>query len=132
MEVIEELDQENNTEAALRKGKILTQAVLNAAKYLGLNDRQLSSALEISTDELCDFRLGSNQLVENTKSFIRAVYLIRVYRSIFAIMGGDELVMHQWMKSPDTALDAIPIEIISTWEGLESVINYLDARRTPI
>ncbi len=47
-------------------------------------------------------------------------------------MGGDELVMRQWMKLPNIALDAIPIEIVNTSEGLECVANYLDARRVPI
>ena len=127
-----ELTQDNSVKTTLRKGKILTQAVLNVAKYLGLNDGQLSSALGVSADELYDLKLGSKQLIENTTSFVRAIYIVRVYRSIFAIMGGDELVMRQWMKSPNTALDAIPIEIINTSEGLESVANYLDARRVPI
>ena len=124
--------QDKSVKATLRKGKILTQAVMNAAKYLGLNDQQLSTALEISTDELCAMRSGSKQLIENSTSFVRAIYVVRIYRSVFAIMGGDELVMRQWMKSPNTALDAIPIEIIKTWEGLESVVNYLDTRRAPI
>ena len=127
-----ELTQDNSVKTTLRKGKILTQAVLNVAKYLGLNDGQLSSALGVSADELYDLKLGSKQLIENTTSFVRAIYIVRVYRSIFAIMGGDELVMRQWMKSPNTALDAIPIEIINTSEGLECVANYLDARRVPI
>ncbi len=70
MEAKVDFTQDNSVEVTPRKGKILTQAVLNAAKYLDLNDLQLSSVLGVSTDEFCDLRLGSKQLIENTTSFV--------------------------------------------------------------
>ena len=46
-----------------------------------------------------------------------------------AIAGGDHEVAASWLVSPNTTLDAQPIEKLQTVAGLVDVIAYLDARR---
>ena len=57
------------------------------------------------------------------------VLFVRLFRSLDAIVGGNETVARSWLKNPNLALDARPIEKISTIAGLTDVIAYLDARR---
>ena len=117
---------------SVRKSKILSQAVLTAAKYLGLSDLQLATAIDITNNELAKIKQGEKRLIENSTPYLRAADIIRLYQALFAIVGGDESVMLQWMQSPNLALDATPIEKISSNEGLQSVVNYLVVRRAPI
>ena len=114
------------------KSKILSQAVLTAAKYLGLNDLQLATTIGITNNELAKIEQGEKRLIENSAPYLRAADVIRLYQALFAIVGGDESVMLQWMQSPNLALDATPIEKIRSKEGLQSVINYLVIGRAPI
>ena len=58
--------------------------------------------------------------------------LVRLYRSLDAIVGGDDAVANSWLKNSNSMLDAEPIELIQTVPGLINVIQYLDARRAVV
>ena len=55
-----------------------------------------------------------------------------MYRSLDAIVGGDDAVAAAWLKNTNTALGAAPLEMIQTVSGLNDVIGYLDSRRARI
>ena len=57
---------------------------------------------------------------------------VRLFRSLDAIVGGDEAVASKWLKNRNIVLDAEPIDLIQTAPGLMNVIQYLDARRAVI
>ena len=63
------------------------------------------------------------------KPFELAVLFVRLYRSLDAVVGGDDAVARVWLTNDNIALDAKPIELIQTVAGLANVIQYLDARR---
>jgi hypothetical protein len=58
--------------------------------------------------------------------------LVRVFRSLDAIVGGDERATKLWMTSQNTALNGRPIDRMISVQGLADVVTYLDARRAPI
>ena len=66
------------------------------------------------------------------KSFELAVLFVRLYRSLDAIVGGDDAVAGLWLKNRNTALSAEPLALIQTVPGLMNVIQYLDARRAVV
>jgi uncharacterized protein (DUF2384 family) len=68
-------------------------------------------------------------LERGTKPFELGVLFVRLFRSLDAIVGGDETVARAWIKNPNVALDARPLEKIITIAGLIDVIAYLDSRR---
>jgi hypothetical protein len=74
-------------------------------------------------------RRGEFRLEPGTKPFELAVLFVRLFRSLDAIVGGDDRVAASWLGNPNTALDARPIEKVRTVSGLVDVIAYLDARR---
>ena len=72
---------------------------------------------------------GDFHLDPGTKPFELAVLFIRLYRSLDAIVGGDDAVAAAWLANPNTALGGRPVERLQSISGLVDVIAYLDARR---
>jgi len=57
------------------------------------------------------------------------VLLVRLFRSLDAIVGGDGAVATAWLDNPNLVLGGRPVEKLQTVSGLVDVIAYLDARR---
>ncbi|MEY8097667.1 antitoxin Xre/MbcA/ParS toxin-binding domain-containing protein [Falsihalocynthiibacter sp. S25ZX9] len=111
---------------------ILTKATTRAAARLGLSGRFLADVLGVSEAQVSRFKNGEATLAQNTKSFELAALLVRVFRSLDAIVGGDDRVACTWLKSENTALGAQPLERMTSIQGLMDVVTYLDTRRAPI
>jgi hypothetical protein len=69
------------------------------------------------------------RLPEGATTLELATLFVRVFRSLDAIVGGEDAVAAKWLRSPNDALGAPPIERIKTVQGLVGVLAYLDARR---
>ncbi|TVS15167.1 MAG: DUF2384 domain-containing protein [Gammaproteobacteria bacterium] len=113
-------------------GSVLTKAVLRAADRLGLSGRQLAGIVGVSEATISRWRRGESQLESGSKPFELAALLVRCFRSLDAITGGDEAVARRWLVSPNTALADLPIERMMHVQGLVDVSTYLDARRAPL
>jgi hypothetical protein len=61
-----------------------------------------------------------------------ALCLIRVFRGLDAINGGEVLVTRSWMANPNSDLIGVPKAIIASATGLVDVMNYLDAARARV
>jgi hypothetical protein len=72
---------------------------------------------------------GDFHLDRDSKPFELALLLVRLFRSLDAITGGDEAVGRQWLRNENTALGGRPAEKILSISGLMDVLAYLDARR---
>ncbi len=107
---------------------VVTKAVVRAAERLGMTARATSSVIGVSEATYSRLRNGAT-LEARTKPFELALLLVRLFRSLDAIVGGDETVARAWMRSENAALGAIPLERIATVAGLVDVIAHLDARR---
>ena len=120
------------TAPAADRGAILTKAAVRAAERLGLSGRLLAEVLGVSEAQVSRLRNGDAALAEHTKPFELAALLVRAFRSLDAITGGDEGVARAWLAAPNAALGARPAERITTIQGLADVVTYLDARRAPL
>jgi uncharacterized protein (DUF2384 family) len=108
---------------------VLTKAVLRAAQHLGMTNKSLATVIGVSEATVSRMRSGDYTLQRGQKSFELAALFLRFYRSLDAIVGGDQAVARAWLKNPNTALDSEPLTLIETVFGLINVIHYLDARR---
>lgn len=117
---------------ALEAGPVLTKAVVRAADRLGLTGRQLAGIVGVSEATVSRWRRGESLLEPATKSFELAALLVRVFRSLDAITGGDEVVSRRWLHASNLALAARPIERMAQVQGLVDVATYLDGRRAPL
>ncbi|MTH94790.1 antitoxin Xre/MbcA/ParS toxin-binding domain-containing protein [Roseibium sp. RKSG952] len=118
--------------SASARSAVLTKAAINAAERLGLSGRTLADVLGVSEAQVSRFRNGETVLAERTKSFELAALLVRLFRSLDAITGGDPCVARHWLQNPNDALGSRPADRIVTVQGLVDVVAYLDARRAPI
>ena len=120
------------TQTANSRDLVLTKATTRAADRLGLSGQVLAQVLGVSGATVSRLKRGDVLLQDGTKSFELAALLVRVFRSLDAIVGGDELAMKTWIRSPNTALGATPTDLIRTVRGLTDVAAYLDARRAVV
>jgi Protein of unknown function (DUF2384) len=111
------------------RGEVLTRAVVMAADNLDVKAKLLASVLGVSETTMSRMRKGDFILEAGTKPFELGVLFVRLFRSLDAIVGGNEAVARSWLDNPNTALDGRPVEKIRTVVGLVDVIAYLDARR---
>ena len=116
-------------DAATLDSAIISKAAIRAADRLSLPSRTLARIIGVSEASISRMRRGEYRLEKNQKPFELAVLFIRLYRSLDAVVGGDDAVAKAWLTNQNTALDAAPINLIQTVSGLANVINYLDARR---
>jgi len=114
------------------QGVVLTKAVLRAGDKLDVRAKQLALVLGLSETTLSRMKKGDFVLEVDTKPFELGVLFVRLFRSLDAIVGGDEAVARSWLENPNLALDGRPVEKIRTVVGLTDVIAYLDARRALI
>jgi hypothetical protein len=117
---------------AQREAQTVSKAVVRAAAALGLSNRALAGILGLSEASVSRLTRGEFVLDRQTKSFELSVMLIRLYRSLDAVTGGDPAVAAAWLRGENTALHAVPLDLIQTVEGLVSTVLYLDARRAVI
>ncbi len=107
---------------------LVGNSVVAAADELGLNREQLANAIGVSVPTVA--RMKSGAPIPNHKPFELALLLIRLYRALFSIVGGDESSIKHWMKTENQHLnEQKPIDLIQKVDGLSQVLWYLDAMR---
>jgi hypothetical protein len=120
------------TEIRPAEGTVLTKAAVRAADSLDITAKLLAAVIGVSEATVSRMRKGDFALERGTKPFELAVLFVRLFRSLDAIVGGDEAVARAWLKNANTALGGTPAEKIRTVSGLVDAIAYLDARRAPL
>jgi len=114
------------------RGSALTKAALRAASQLGLTSKLLARVIGVSEAIVSRMQSGDYLLRPGQKSFELAVLFVRLYRSVDAIVGGDDAIAGMWLKNRNSVLNAEPIALIQTVPGLMNVIQYLGARRAVV
>jgi len=110
---------------------VLTKAVLQAAELLKLSSVALARILGVSEASVSRLFAGSRQIDPESKEGELALLLVRVYRSLDALVGTDAAQRNAWMQSHNRGLNGRPVELIQRAEGLAAVVAYLDAMRAP-
>jgi uncharacterized protein (DUF2384 family) len=114
------------------KSTALSKATLRAAQKLGLKNRVLADVIGVSEPTISRMGKGDYFLAPNAKAFELSVLFVRLFRSLDAIVGGDEQIARQWLNNPNTTLRDAPINLIQSVGGLVNVVQYLDTRRARI
>jgi len=118
--------------SAADRAAVLTKATLRAATQLGMTSKSLATVIGVSEATVSRMHSGDYLLQRGQKPFELAVLFVRLYRSLDAIVGGDDSVAGLWLKNRNSALNAEPLALIQTVPGLMNVIHYLDARRAVV
>jgi len=111
-------------ESQPRAADVLTRALVKAGKELGLT--QVDVAAVVGRDRTA---LSRSAIEPATKSGELALLLIRAYRALYVLVGGEPQQMKHWMHTSNLHLGGVPSDLIRTVPGLVRVVEYLDAIR---
>lgn len=107
---------------------VLTKAVARAAERLGLARALLAKVLGVSPASVTRLYAGAYRLDPGRKEWELALLFVRLFRSLDSVVG-DEATARAWLGSANRALNARPVDLIGSTEGLVRVVHYLDAAR---
>lgn len=108
--------------------RTLCKALFKAMHVLGLNQSQLG--LVIGLDPASITRLKQRgTLNPDSKAGELATYVIRIFRSLFVLLGDNEAAIQHWMTTYNQHLNGRPDELIQQAQGLVQVMSYLDSMR---
>jgi len=107
-------------------------AVKRVADYWQLTNEQLGAVLGISAATASRLRADIYRLKPGDKAFELGQYLVRLFRSLDAIMGSDDEAAASWLRTPNLDLEGCPIDRIVTIRGLMDVADYVDDFRAHV
>ena len=110
---------------------VLTKAVLRAAELLKVPSNVLARILGVSEASVSRLVGGSRTIDPASKEGELALLLVRVYRSLDALVGTDPAQRKAWLHGHNRALNGRPVELLQRADGLVGVVAYLDAMRAP-
>ena len=100
--------------------------------FWGLSNAKLGLVLGLSAASVSRLRSGQGTLEPKSKSFEAGQFLLRLFRSLDALLGSDDAAARSWLTAHNRDLDARPIELIDSFKGLMSVCDYVDAHRARV
>lgn len=104
--------------------EILTKAFLNAGKELGFTQDDLGEI--VGRDRTT---ISRNGIDPQSKVGELALHLIRIYRGLYALVGGRQEDLRHWMRTENRHVGGVPAERVKSVAGLIHVVEYLDAIR---
>lgn len=112
------------------KKRVLTKALIRMAEQFNLSRQELSAILGPSESSLSRIFSKPNVYIDPaSKEGQLAIILLRLYRSLNTLFGGNEKQCQLWLRSENKHLNGKPILLIKSIEGLVLAVQYLDAIR---
>jgi hypothetical protein len=111
------------------KKYVLTKALTRMAERLQLSRQELSVILGPSESTLCRLFTQASFLDPSSKEGQLAILLLRLYRSLDTLFGGNIKQCQLWLRNENRHLQGKPILLIQSIEGLVLTVQYLDAMR---
>lgn len=113
------------------KKTVLAKAVLNSADELDINVSDLASILGMHRTSLS--RIKSKMEIDpDTKTGELSLLFVRIYRSLYALSGGETKTMRLFLKTKNQVTGGIPLEQMKTIVGMVNVLQFVDALRGKI
>ena len=112
------------TDSSLADPKaVLSKALLNAGRLLGLSQAEIGEVVGKDRSSIV------RGLDPATKSGELALLLIRCYRSLYVLVGGEPADLRHWMQTRNRDTGGVPAQQVRSVQGLTRVLEYLDAMR---
>jgi hypothetical protein len=119
-------------EPTREKAEVLSAAVTRIADFWGFSNAKLAVVLGLSPATVSRLRAGNTALDPASKSFEAGQVLLRLFRSLDALLGSDDAAVKGWFATPNLDLGVAPIERIDTLRGLIEVCDYVDFYRARV
>jgi hypothetical protein len=112
---------------------VVSKALLRAAEALGLSSAELAGIIGTSESTLSRVRNRKRGPIPlGTKEGELALLFLRVFRSLDALVGGNEAHAMAWLRAENHHVGGVPLRRMKKIEGLVDVAEYLDAMRGTI
>jgi len=109
--------------------ELVSGAYVEAGRELGLTLKQMALVIGVSEPAMKNYSRGA-ATINSAKSQELSLGFIRVYRALFAILGGNREQMRHWMKTPNRHFsNQVPTDLAGSYQGLAALNVYLDAMR---
>jgi hypothetical protein len=110
---------------------VLAKATARASAYLGQTGAGLARTIGVSEPTVSRLLKGQTTLNPDKKEGELSLLLVRVFRSLDALVGTDDQKRKAWMTGYNQALGGIPLQLIERADGLVATLSYLDGMRAP-
>ncbi|MGB5285646.1 MAG: antitoxin Xre-like helix-turn-helix domain-containing protein [Polyangiales bacterium] len=115
------------------QASVVSKALLRAAEALGLSSSELAEIIGASESTLSRVRNQKRGPIPlDSKEGELGLLFLRVFRSLDALVGGNEAHAKAWLHAENRHLGGIPLHRMKKIEGLVDVAGYLDAMRGTI
>ena len=110
---------------------VLAKATARASELLGLTGVALARTIGLSEPTVSRILRGEKTIAPTSKEGELALLLVRVYRSLDALVGTDDARRRAWMDTYNQARGGRPLQLVQRADGLVATLNYLDGMRAP-
>ena len=110
----------------------LSAAIVRIAEFWSLSNAKLGVILGISAPTVSRLKRGTTELDPASKSFEAGQFLLRLFRSLDALLGSDDAAVKSWLATPNLDLGAKPIDKLDTMRGLIELCDYVDFYRARV
>lgn len=114
------------------ESRVLTKAVARASLTMGISQKDLSEIIGLSPSTVSRMMKGAYCMNRLQKSWQLGLLLVRLFRGLDAICGGDEEALRSWLRAFNTDLNAVPLEQLASIHGLVATADYVDASRAVV
>jgi hypothetical protein len=108
---------------------VARKALARASVRLGLRQVRVARILGVSESTVARLFAGKAELALDRKEGELALLLLRVFRSLDTVVGGDATALRDWFNAPNDHLGGVPASLVERAEGLVRVAEYLDGVR---
>jgi hypothetical protein len=115
------------------RARILSHAVAEVARHLDIGSTDLGAIIGISQSSASRLMRNEITIRERTKEWELAALLVRLYRGLYSIVGSNDQLAKDWLKSRNLAFgNEIPFAVIQHARGLVHACDYVDAHRAAV
>jgi transcriptional regulator with XRE-family HTH domain len=115
------------------RSRVLTLALAEAARRLGVGSSDLKYIIGASQPTASRLLNGAYAIPEDGKLWELSAHFVRLYRSLYSLVGGDDELARSWLKSANRAFDGQrPLDMIKRVDGLLHACEYLDSHRARV
>ena len=116
-----------NAQHKLAPAFVLMKAFTNACVALGVTPKEKAKIIGVNPSTL--LRNNASGFSPDSKTGELQLQMVRLYRSLHAIAGGDRAFMCHWYRTDNHALNGNPATLCQSIVGLLATNEYLDAMR---
>lgn len=113
------------------QGLVLSKALGNLQRELGISNTEMAQLLGVGRNTV-GRTVGKRAISPDSNEGQRAMVVIRIYRSLFALVGRESRDISHWLRTGNIHLRGVPIDLMKNIQGLCLVVSYLDAMRARV